>query len=514
MNDRPRAESVPPTEAPDDRVVVIDESHEIAWSRLGLLVDQLATALAEHGVGRGDRVAVAMPNRLEWIVANLALGRLGATQVALNARLTPPEAAYIARDSGAVLALIDVQDGEAMTEALRGAGVRSVVVLDEPVPAGAIPWPEPVRSAPARCWAPADETPLVVYTSGTTGKPKGALRDTSRVDPETLACYTASVGYDDAPPFAPRERRVLLNMPLHHASGPQQVAATLRSHGLLVLQRRFDAEDTLRLIAEHRLTDWTAVPTMLTRVLGLPEHVRRRHDLTSLRRVVTVGAPCPPTLKQAFSKVFGPDLLFEGYGCTETSMIAGLRPWEHAARPGSAGRPFRHVQVRVLTGDGRPAAAGTTGEIWARTPRVIAAYLGRGPLPADVLDTDGFFRTGDLGHLDQDGYLYITGRSSDLIISGGVNIYPAEIENHLRTHPEVRDVAVIGVPDEEMGERVLAVVEPRPGAHLTAEELLSHRPDALAAYKRPRAVHFMAELPRNSLGKVLKHQLTSSAWHE
>lgn len=496
-------------EARPDVTALVEGDRSLTWSEWDDQADRLAASLAARGFGPGSRIGVAIRPRIEWFVVNAAIAKLGAIQVAMNTRLTPAELAYIAADSEATGVVLDVREPEAVTEALRAAGAGLIVHVDPPAPGGTVPLGALIDTGARAHRKAAAQAPLIVYTSGTTGRPKGAYRQKPTSDPEILACYLDATRYDD---FASGDaRRALLNMPMHHAAGPNHATSCLANGGVAVMQRRFDAEETLALIQRHRITHWHAVPTMLQRIFALPEDVRARYDMSTLRKLSVGAAPVPYALKERVFGYFGEGLLYEGYGCTEASMISGMRPGEHRLKPGSSGRPFRHVHVKIVGEDGTVRGPGEPGEIFVRTPRMIPGYLGRGPLGPDLLDADGHFRTGDVGHLDEDGYLYVTGRRTDMIIAGGVNIYPAEIEDALRAHPAVSDVAVIGVPDADMGERVHAVVETMPGAEVTAEDLLASVSGGLAGYKRPRTVAF-GDLPRNAMGKVVKAELRAPYW--
>jgi long-chain acyl-CoA synthetase len=300
---------------------------------------------------------------------------------------------------------------------------------------------------------------------------------------------------------------------MHHGSGPGQLWAAQRAGMLAVLQRRFDAEEALALIARHRLTHWTGVPTMYKRIAALPPETIARHDRASIQQLGVGAAPVSADLKRWIIANLG-NCLSEGYGSTETSMITHMLPEMQLHKPGSSGLPYRHVRIEIRDADGQLLPAGTTGEIWAWTPVNIRNYLNAPPLGDDTIDARGYFRTGDMGHLDSDGYLWISDRAKDMVIAGGVNIYPAEIEAALLTHPALADAAVIGVPDDEMGERVMAFCEPKPGHTITEAELLAHCVERLASYKRPREIRIIDELPRNTVGKLLKRELRAPFWKD
>jgi long-chain acyl-CoA synthetase len=354
----------------------------------------------------------------------------------------------------------------------------------------------------------AAEPRLVIYTSGTTGLPKGVVMGPRPGLEREAAEYQADVA---ARSLRRPDEVYLATMPFSHGAGPSHVRGALRAGAQVVFLRRFDAEAALALMVRHGVTSWVSVPTMLKRIAALPQDVLDAHRPSTLRNIGTGAAPVAAALKHWVTDYFG-DVLHEGYGATEVGMITHATPDMRIDRPSSSGLPHRHVTIDIRDADGGSLPAGRTGEIWVRTPVVIGSYLNGAPLGPEVLDEAGFFRTGDVGHLDEQGYLFITDRAKDMIVSGGVNLYPAEIEAALLTHPKVQDAAVIGIPDEEFGEQVKAFVELKPGQRAEPAEIAEAAAGRLASYKRPRSIDIVEELPRNLMGKLLKKDLRAPYW--
>ena len=488
---------------PDD-VAIVDGERTMTWGRWNRDADRLATALRARGLGPGDIVVVRTHIRLEWSVIASALAKIGCSLLGMNWRLTPAETRHVLNNSRASAVICDDEDPSALLEVFEGQVLKAAVSLD--ADSAGFERYDALIGAQGEHFLSAGDPPLVIYTSGTTGLPKGVVmaRDASPVTVEYLLDVrgTRNAGPDDV---------FLVTMPMHHGSGPGQMWAALRSGCKTVVLRRFDPIQVLELIQRHRVTHWTGVPTMYKRLAALPAETFRRYDVSSLRNLGVGAAPVSDGLKQWIIDNLG-DCLSEGYGSTETGMITRMQPEMQRAKPGSSGRPYKHVQIEIRDDDGRVLPVGETGEIWAWTPVSIERYLNAPVLGADTRDARGFFRTGDMGHVDEDGYLYISDRAKDMIIAGGVNIYPAEIEHALQTHPAVADAAVIGIPDDEMGERVLAFCELKPGREVTPDELLSHCGQTLASYKRPREIRIVDELPRNTVGKLLKRDLRAPFW--
>src|SRR5882757_9235777 len=489
-----------------DRAVLFEGDRSMTWAQINDAADSLAEGLATRGVGAGDIVVVRTQIRLEWVVIDAALAKLGCLLLGLNWRLTPDEVRYVLANSGARAVICDDPDPAPLAGAFDGAELVAAVSLDARAD-GFQHYADLVAGPPVRRISVA-EPRLVIYTSGTTGLPKGVVMAPRPGLEREAAEYLADVA-------ARSSRRTddvyLATMPFSHGAGPGHVRGALRAGAWVVFLRRFDAEAALALMVRHGVTSWASVPTMLKRIAALPQDVLDAHRPSTLRHVSTGAAPVSAALKHWVAGYFG-DVLHEGYGATEVGMITHATPEMRIDRPSSSGLPHRHVTIEIRDGAGDPLPAGRTGEIWVRTPVVINSYLNGAPLGPDVLDAAGFFRTGDIGHLDEQGYLFITDRAKDMIVSGGVNLYPAEIEAALLTHPKVQDAAVIGIPDEEFGEQVKAFVELKPGQPADPAEIAEGIAGALASYKRPRSIEIVEELPRNLMGKLLKKDLRAPYW--
>lgn len=490
-----------------DALACIEGERNLTWLALNAQADRVAQALHERGLARGQIVALSMEVRMEWLVLSGALAKLGCSILGVNWRLTDTEAHYQLSNSGAHVFVTDAQDLSVASRAVTAAKVSLAVAIDAQG-VGFVPW-SMLLTAPETPRQSLAEASLLIYTSGTTGLPKGVAVGRPSTDLVTLREYFESV---DVAGTVDGARVQLVNMPMHHASGPSQMWSAIRKGRTLVLQRRFDAEGVLALIHQHRVHVWSGVPTMFKRLAGLAPEVLARYDVSSIRRISVGAAPVPYALKLWMLSYFGRDTLQENYGSTETGMVCALLPAMQERKPGSSGLPFRHSSIEVRAADGRLLTPGQAGELWVRTPITIRQYLNEGPLGEDVLDARGFFRVGDIGYLDEDGYLFITDRLKDMIITGGVNVYPVEIEATLMRHVAVEDVAVIGIPDEDFGEQVLAFCQLKAGHTLNEADLLAHCEQYLASYKRPRRIEFVEDLPRNGMGKVLKRELRNPYW--
>ena len=499
---------------PDARALC-EGARALTWAEWNAQANRIAEVFAQRAkVGPGDRVAVCCHNRLEWFVSQAAIAKLGAALVPVSPRLTPAEVHYIVADSGARAFVFDAGDVAGMarvwTDEPRSekpsavAVALSVMRSDRP---DVLSFAEASSEGPVVARIAEAAPRSIVYTSGTTGRPRGVV---TRREPAARSAPS-----DDAKPAAAKTaagtglERNLLGAPLTHAAGQASARATLALGGCVYLMPWFDAEEALRVIAREKITISFLVPTMLNRIVSLPEAVRAAYDVSSIRMLTTGASPCPHSIKEKVIAYFGAHCLYESYGSTEVGLVTRMLPQDHLRKPGSCGRVLDGVEVRLVNGEGRQVAPGALGEILVRTPAMIERYLNEGA-PSELVD--GYFATGDVGRFDADGFLYIVDRKKDMIIAGGVNIYPAEIESALREHPAVLDAAAFGIPHGELGEQVKAVVECKDGCSVSEAELLRFVSDKLAGYKRPRSIEFVAEIPRNQAGKPLKAQMRAPYW--
>jgi long-chain acyl-CoA synthetase len=469
-----------------------------------------ARGLHELGIGGGDRVALLLRNSLEFLEASIATVPLGASAVPVNWHWRGDEIAHVLSDSGAKALIVHADLWPAIASSVPD-GVALIVVptAEGPVgdpPAGALSWPEWLAGYEPWAQAPEAGPVSIIYTSGTTGRPKGVVR----AQPTESQREQAQAVLAEIFKLAPEERTVIPAPMYHTAPNVYALAAAIRGMDMTIMTS-FEAEEFLRIVAEHRVTVVQMVPTMFVRLLALPEQVRSRYDVSSLRWVVHAAAPCPPDVKRAMIEWLGP-IVAEYYGGTETGPVVFCTSEQWLAHPGTVGRPLERAVVKVLDADGTELPAGQSGEIymWLEVWPDFS-YAGDEQKRRSV-ERDGLVSCGDIGYLDADGYLYLNDRRSDMVISGGVNIYPAEIEACLLAMPGVRDCAVFGIPDEEFGEALAAYVEPQDGALLSEESVREHVRSRLAAYKTPRLVEFRDSLPREDSGKIFKRRLRDPYW--
>src|SRR5579864_6215175 len=491
------AESMP------DKPAVILGDRALSFAALDKRANRVAHAFASLGCETADRVAVMSFNSIETFEVASGLRRSGVVIVPVNYRLRGSEVAYVLNDSGARVVLAgpdhaDVVEG-ARTEVV---GNPSYVALGEARPSGWSSYRDLMQrssDAPLPDAGAGGLGPSMIYTSGTTGHPKGAWRPHG-VNIENVLQIISIFGLNQSD--------------IHLTCGPgyhSAVSFFTALHSLLgstvVLQPKFEAAGALDLIERHRVTTTFMAPTLLQRLVD--EQQRRPRDLSSLRAVILGAAPCPHALKVRAESVLG-RVLWEFYGATETGINTVLRPEDQLRKPGSCGTAVPGQEIRLVTAAGSEAADGEPGELMVRNSW-LAEYYHRPDATGKSLH-DGFFSVGDIAYRDSEGYYFICDRKIDMVISGGTNIYPAEVEAVLHAHPAVIDAAVIGVPDEQWGESVKAVVQLREGMNASAEDLIRFCGERLAGYKKPRSVDFVDELPRDAAGKLLKRLIRDRYW--
>jgi len=475
---------------------LVFNASEIEPAALEERVRRAAGALERLGVRQGDVVCILLHNGPAFLEAQLAARLLGAYWCPINWHYKADEAGWILRDSGAKVL---VTDDALRAQAAAGIPPDLPVVNDwKQFLDGQVPWKAEERRPGT----------LMPYTSGTTGRAKGIRRLPQT--PEQLA--QLQQGMRQVLGIEPG-MRALHPAPLYH-SAPSSYAVQAALHGeLLVLEERFDAERALSLIERHRLTHAYLVPTMYVRLLRLSEAVKRRYDLSSMLFVASTGSPCPAEVKRAMIDWWGP-VFNESYAASELGYVTSIGSEEALRKPGAAGRPVGAATLRILDESGRELPRGEVGLIYARQPAYPDFTYNNNPEARRTIERDGLLSLGDMGFIDDDGYLYVCDRASDMVISGGVNIYPAEIEAVLTLMPGVRDCAVFGIPDEEFGEALAAAVQTEAGSLLQSEDVRRYLQEKIANYKVPKVVTFHAELPREESGKIFKRRLRAPYWEK
>jgi acyl-CoA synthetase (AMP-forming)/AMP-acid ligase II len=479
-----------------DRACVIDERGQLTWGEIDRRSNALAHALARRGVHEGDVVAMLTRNHRGFVEATAALAKLGAGILYLNTGFAGPQLREVMARERPVALIHDDEytdlvgdddgaDGDAALTVLSWTDGRDGrLTLDALIAEG----PTDPPAAPSRPGR------TIILTSGTTGTPKGAPRDqVSGIDPV--------VAMLDRIPYREGDTMVVA-APLFHSWGFGNMSLGLLLNSTMVLRRRFDPEATLADVARHRAGVLVAVPVMLQRILELPVDVRRRYDTSSLRVVPLSGSAIPSGLATRWMEEFG-DNLYNLYGSTEVGWATIATPADLRADPTTAGRPPLHTVVKLLDEDGREVARGSTGRIFVGSELLFEGYTGGGNKQV----IDGLMSTGDTGRFDAEGRLHVDGRDDEMIVSGGENVFPREVEDLLSNHADIVESAVVGVDDDEFGQRLKAVVVVREGADLSAAAVQDYVKENLARFKVPREVVFVDELPRNATGKILKREL-------
>jgi long-chain acyl-CoA synthetase len=485
-------------------VVVIEGAHRMTYAKLDAASDQFAAGLLERGIVPGDRVALQLPNVGQFVVAYFGILKAGAVVVPLNVQYKAREVAHILGDSGASLL---VTWSAVAAEAAKGAadaGLTELVVLTT----GAGPGPDvgdryedlfvDLRGRPPLHQSDPGDVAVIVYTSGTTGRPKGAeLTHFQLLMNADTPGRLFGIRDDDV---------VLVALPLFHVFALSSILNLCVRFGVtMTLVPRFDPGLVLDVVQRDRVTVFEGVPTMYVALLDHPG--LDRYDLSSLRVGISGGAPLPATVIDQFEARFG-IVILEGYGLSETASTTTFNVSATDRRVYSVGRPIWGVEVEIWddAGQVQPAGHEHVGELVVRGVNVMRGYHGD-PEGTAAAFTEGWMHTGDLGYVDEDGYFFIVDRKKELIIRGGYNVYPREVEDVLHTHPAVAQVAVVGVPDDRLGQEVKAFVSLHPGQHATEAELIEHVRERMAAYKYPRTVEVRDTLPLNATGKIVKREL-------
>jgi long-chain acyl-CoA synthetase len=477
-----------------DRTAIRQDDLKLTYAGLAAAAGQIATVLREEGAGAGDRVAVMLPNVAAFPVIAYGVLAAGAVLVPMNPLLKGREVEHYLADSGAALVFAwEPSAGEAAKGAAT-TGARVITVADADAAA--------VRAGvePATDWAEKDDgdDAVILYTSGTTGTPKGAqlTHGGLRRNAEITARSLIRTGPGDV---------VMGCLPLFHVFGLTcGLNAALSSGATLTLLPRFDPAAALRMISRDRVTVFEGVPTMYSALLHHPD--KADADMATLRVCVSGGAAMPVEVLRGFEAAFG-CMILEGYGLSETSPVASFNHPDRERKPGSIGTPIEGVEMRIVDAAGNDVpAGGGIGEIAIRGHNVMRGYWGRPEATAEAIP-DGWFRTGDLARMDDDGYFFIVDRKKEMIIRGGYNVYPREIEEALYEHPAVAECAVVGIPDDSLGEEVGAAVALKAGQSATPEELRAFAKERVAAYKYPRVVWLVDELPKGPTGKILRRSV-------
>jgi long-chain acyl-CoA synthetase len=481
-------------QANPDQAALIHGDRYVTWGHFDRRANQVARSLAGSGIGPGDRIAVGLRNSIEFFELIAGAGRLGATVLPLSFRLKRDEIEYMVGDTKAKLVIAEPAN------AAEFAGLPDTIFRGDQYDA----WTADADDSPLTDQVGTGLAPLRYYTSGTTGRPKAILRKEG--DPTRMRAAQEIMAARLGVVSQPGEVHLLAAVIYHTAPGAYACAAVNLGHTTVIMDH-FDAEEALSLIERHGVT-WTQMaPIHLVRIVGLPEAVRRTYDLTSMKRLMHAGAPCPVDVKWKVLDLFPPGTVYEYYAATE-GLGTECTDEDWRARPGTVGRPMGGIEIHILDDDGKSVPAGDVGQVYIDNGTRFE-YEGAPDKTAETWRGD-MFSVGDMGYLDSDGYLFLTDRKTHMIISGGANIYPAEVENVLFAHPAVADAAVIGVPDDEFGEQVKAIVERR--SDVSEADLIEFCRDRLAHYKCPRSVDFVETMPRDPNGKIRKRNLRDPYW--
>lgn len=502
-------------------IALVSGARRLDKAQLAENIARAASGLRAAGIGRGDAVALLLRNDFAFFEASLAAQRLGAYAVPINWHFKPEEIEYILSDSGAKILVAHADLWPNAAPALT-PGLKVFCVETPPEIAAAYGIGDDARRPPAAAddwdrWRdaqtpagdlPAPSTDSMIYTSGTTGHPKAVRRNPATPEEAAHGLRLRKLVFGLEPGMV-----AAIPGPLYHSAPNSFGLRAIQLGGGAHLLPRFDPEGLLQTIEQERISHLFMVPTMFVRLLKLPQETRGKYDLSSLRYVIHAAAPCPREVKRAMIDWWGP-IIHEFYGSTESSAVTLATSQDALERPGTVGRPTPGAEILILRDDGTPAPAGEAGEIYTRIEGQPDFTYHNKADKRDEIDHKGFITSGDVGWLDADGYLFISDRKRDMVISGGVNIYPAEIEAVALQMPEVKDCAVFGVPDAEFGEALMAVVEPQEGVDLAPAAVRAHMLAHLASYKAPKHIEIRRDLPREDSGKLFKRRLRDPYWEQ
>ncbi len=496
---------------PNHLALVDPNDRDMTAGELLAASNRLVHGLRRLGLQRGDVVAVVLPNGAPIIELYLAVTQAGWYLVPINHHLAAPETAYIIQDSGAKALVCDERFGEMGRAAADELGFPAQARFGVGRVPGFRPYAELSEGVPSTLPEDRAAGQVMNYTSGTTGRPKGVRRKLMPFDPDTVgsmfAMFLSMFG------IAPHDDNVhLTGSPLYHTAVLMFAGCSLHYGHTLVLMDKWTPESSLAVMERRRVTTTHMVPTQFHRLLALPDEVKRRYDVSSLRHVIHAAAPCPVDVKRRMLEWWGP-VIYEYYAASEGGGSL-VTPEEWLRYPGTVGRAWPSSEIRIYDDDGNVCPTGQPGTVYMALGVQDFEYHGD-QAKTSANRRDGFFTVGDIGYLNEDGYLFLCDRKIDMIISGGANIYPTEVENVLLAHPKVADAAVFGIPDEDWGEQVKAAIEPAAGidpSAALAEEIIAFCTERIAKFKCPKSIDFIAEMPRDPNGKLYKRKLRDPYW--
>lgn len=503
---------------------IISGTDSLTLEQFNLQSDQLASGISKLGVKEGDVIAIFMRNRMQYLQLIQACRSLGIYYCPINWHFTAQEVSFIVNDSGAKLLF---SERDLVSNILHKISEDVPIICVNTITDLASDIQNENSLATSRIidfenwrtthsyYAGTAVSPRghMAYTSGTTGRPKGVVRFAVPLDKlQAQQTFMQEVVINALGLQA--GCRALLPAPIYHSGPSIFTQVSLRVCEKFIVMPRFDPQEVLSLIEQHRINVVYLVPIMYVRLLKLPESIRNKYDLSSLNFVASTGSPCPPEVKRQMIEWFGP-IIYETYASSEAGMITGISSNEALRKPGSAGKPIGKGVIKIYDDQGYLCAPNQIGKIYVHQPAYADFTYKNNPEARKKIERNGLITLGDLGYLDEEGFLFVCDRESDMVISGGVNIYPAEIENELLTHPEIADCGVIGVPDEEYGEKLIAFVQPTESASkLHSNQLIEWLKQRIAGYKIPREFCFQLDLPRDDSGKIVKRKLRDPFWEK